>query len=116
MQGKGISFKRLRAKFTRTEEEVAIKDFKMFGASIGVTTDGTYHRKTDEIEFQGKIIPAYTANTLLGKIPLLGDIIIGDEGVFAFAYTVGGKLEDPKVFVNPLSVLAPGILQEIFQQ
>jgi hypothetical protein len=116
LQGKGISFKRLRTKFTRTDEMVKIDDFRMFGASIGVTTDGVYNRKTEEIEFQGKIIPAYTANTLLGKIPILGDIIIGDEGVFAFAYDVKGKMDDPQVFVNPLSVLAPGFLQEIFQQ
>ncbi len=116
LQGKGISFKRLRTKFTRTDDTVKIDDFKMWGASIGLTTDGVYNRKTDQVEFQGKIIPAYTANTLLGKIPLLGDIIIGNEGVFAFAYNVKGKIEDPEVFVNPLSVLAPGILQEIFQQ
>lgn len=115
LQGSGISFKRLRTKFTRDDNEVKIMDFKMFGASIGVTTDGTYDRVNDKLDFGGKIIPAYTANTLLGHIPILGDIIIGDEGVFAFAYTVKGKMEDPDVFVNPLSVLAPGILQDIFQ-
>ena len=116
LQGNGISFKKLKTKFNRTADEIKISKFRMFGSAIGLTTDGKVNRKTGEIEFQGKIIPAYTANTLLGKIPVLGNIIIGDEGVFAFAYSVKGKMEDPDVFVNPLSVLAPGFLQEIFQQ
>lgn len=113
--GKGIGFKKLKSNFKWDEKQVKIDNFRMFGAAIGATTEGTLDRKTDKLDFGGKIIPAYTANTLLGKIPVLGDIIIGDTGVFAFAYTVKGTSEEPEVFVNPLSVLAPGFLQEIFQ-
>ena len=62
-------------------------------------------------------MPAYVINSLLGYIPLLGDLFTGGEkggGVFAATYRMHGPTEEPKVEVNPLSALAPGFLRELF--
>jgi hypothetical protein len=56
-----------------------------------------------------------TLNKVLGKIPLVGNILTGGEGggVFAATYSIKGSSDDPRVSVNPLSVLTPGILRRI---
>ena len=56
-------------------------------------------------------------NSILGEIPLLGDILTGGDeggGIFAVTYSVHGPRDEPDVTVDPLSVLAPGYLRELF--
>jgi len=50
-------------------------------------------------------------------VPLLGDIFVSreGEGVFALTYGIEGPLAEAQVFVNPLSVLAPGFFRRLFQ-
>jgi hypothetical protein len=53
----------------------------------------------------------------LGYIPVLGEIFTSGErggGVFAANYTMSGSTDDPKVTVNPLSALTPGLFRNIF--
>ena len=59
---------------------------------------------------------AYSVNRVLGAIPLLGNILTGGEGegLFAVTYAISGSLEALDVSVNPLSVLAPGFLRNLF--
>ena len=38
------------------------------------------------------------------------------EGLFGFNYRMTGSSEDPKVSVNPLSILTPGIFRDIFRR
>ena len=61
-------------------------------------------------------MPLYGLNSLLSGVPLIGDLLYGGlgGGVFAFTYRLSGPVESPSVSVNPLSVLAPGILRRIF--
>ena len=52
----------------------------------------------------------------LDSIPLIGDILSGGkgEGILAMTFKVRGSLDEPVFTVNPLSLLAPGILRKIF--
>ena len=62
----------------------------------------------------GEIAPAYTLNSLLANIPLIGTMLSGGaDGVFAASFSVNGPIEDPNVSVNPLSVLTPGIIRRL---
>ena len=65
---------------------------------------------------QGTIVPFTTVNRLLGIIPLLGDLLVGGEGqgLFAATYRVKGPTDNLDVGVNPLAVLAPGFLRNLF--
>jgi hypothetical protein len=62
------------------------------------------------------ISPAYALTGILDNIPLIGDILSGGkgEGIFAMTFTVRGTLDEPEISVNPLSLLAPGILRKVF--
>jgi len=60
-------------------------------------------------------VPAYTVNTMLTKIPLVGLLLSGgqNDGVFGLSYRVHGSMSSPTLTVNPLSAIAPGILRRI---
>jgi hypothetical protein len=68
-------------------------------------------KKTTDVS--GTIIPMTEVNSLIGKIPLLGNLLGGDTGLIAATYTMKGPTSNPTVMVNPLSVLAPGVLRRI---
>jgi hypothetical protein len=69
------------------------------------------------LDLEGTIVPAYTINSILGEVPLLGPLIVGrkGEGIFGFTYRISGGADNPDVAVNPLSALAPGFLRRLFE-
>jgi len=82
---------------------------------MGITVAGTVDTTNTNIALKGVVVPAYAINSLLGKIPLLGELAGGDgEGLIAFNYRVDGLYDNPNVSVNPLSGLTPGFLRGIF--
>ena len=69
------------------------------------------------MQLEGIVVPAYTLNRLIGKIPLLGKLLTGGEGggLFAVDYSLSGPLDRPKINVNPLASLAPGVLRNLLR-
>ncbi|HEX2113357.1 MAG TPA: AsmA-like C-terminal domain-containing protein [Alphaproteobacteria bacterium] len=116
LRGEGISFSILDADFTFTDPRVEVRDARASGSSLGITANGVVDIGADTIDLSGTLVPAYAVNSLLGRIPLIGDILVGGPGggVFAANYKVEGPLEDPKVSINPLSTIAPGFLRNLF--
>ena len=114
-RGEGIAFRRLDAPFAMDDEIIAIGDARAVGPALGLTLSGKVDRLDQTADLKGTVVPAYTINSVLGNIPLLGKLLTGGEGegVFAFTYTLRGPVEEPTVEVNPLSVLAPGYLRRI---
>ncbi len=117
MRGEGIFFERLDLPFAFTENRIHVKDARMSGPAIGLTADGQIDRAEDIVDIEGTLVPAYTINSFLGQVPVLGPLIVGreGEGVFAITYGVRGKADDPTVIANPLSALAPGFLRRLFE-
>ncbi|NET39955.1 MAG: AsmA-like C-terminal region-containing protein, partial [Cyanothece sp. SIO1E1] len=117
LTGEGLNFSELDVPFAYTDGEIQIADAKATGTSIGFTASGTVYTHADVLNIQGTVVPAYALNSMLGKIPLLGNIFAGTEdggGVFAANFSVTGPIEDPQTTVNPLSALTPGILRNLF--
>ena len=87
------------------------------GRAIGATADGYIDRPKDQVALKGSLVPAYGLNSVLGNIPLLGDVLVSKkgEGIFGVTYSATGNADQPKIDVNPLSVLTPGILRRIFE-
>lgn len=117
LQGEGILFTRLDAPVRVNARAIDLKDAILSGPAIGATIKGHVDRETDEIDLGGTIIPAYTVNSFLGNIPVLGDILVGreGEGVFGITYGISGVSDDPEVIVNPAAALLPGILRRMFE-
>jgi hypothetical protein len=81
---------------------------------LGLTFDGTFDNAEMAMNVQGTIIPLSGINKIIGNIPLVGNILTGGTGsLIAATYSMKGKGQDIKTFVNPLSVLTPGVLRRI---
>ena len=114
--GEGISFVRAEVPFSMTGSVLTLRRARAYGASLGLTGEGTYDRKKDELNLTGTIVPSYTLNTIVGYLPLIGKLLTGGEGegLVGINYRVVGTGANPQVAVNPLSVLAPGVLRKLF--
>ena len=116
LRGKGVRFSRFEMPFTLEENVLTIRDAQTSGFSLGVNAEGTVDLESDRVDISGTVVPAYTFNTLIDVIPVLGELLTGGEGegLFAADYRVGGTTDKPDISVNPLSVLAPNFLRELF--
>ena len=117
LQGEGIRIAKMTAPFSSQGRVVTIHEGRASGPSVGGTFEGVVDRRTDTIGLSGTMVPAYGINSMLGAVPILGDILASrkGEGVFGVTYAMKGPLDDPTLTVNPLSVLTPGILRRIFE-
>lgn len=114
----GLSFSKLEAGFDwlyrRKGALLVLKDGRTSGNSLGLTFDGVFDNAALTVDVSGTIIPLSGINKAIGSIPLIGDILSGGTGaIFAATYSMKGPSENPKISVNPLSVLTPGILRRI---
>jgi hypothetical protein len=118
LTGEGFYFDGASARFTKTMGKIEVRKFRSAGPSIGLTSSGTIDLDRQKIDLEGVIVPAYAINSILGNIPLLGDLLQGGagEGLFSAAYKISGDLPEPKIDVNPWTALAPGFLRDIFTQ
>jgi hypothetical protein len=112
LQGQGITFVGFEAPFKYQEGAVNLSRARAWGPALGITINGEFNRRNDDVSLSGRLVPAYTINKVLGAIPLLGDLLVG-EGVFAIDYEVAGNTQQPIITVNPLSALTPGFLRGI---
>ena len=113
LSGDGILFSNSEAEFIFQPQGIVLRKASAIGASLGVSMDGVYDTKRGNLEMQGVISPMYTVNgMILGKLfaPREG------EGLVGFNYSIKGPIVSPKVSINPLSILTPGIFREIFRR
>lgn len=114
LTGSGIAFEKLSANLLSQGGIISVDKGVASGASMGITLGGTVDTNTTRLDMKGVVAPAYALNSILGKIPLIGAIAGGEEGLIAFNYSVKGTYAEPDVGVNPLSGLTPGFLRGIF--
>lgn len=116
LQGEGLAFSTFKLPFTLKDKKLTFKNAQTSGLSIGLNASGNVNLDTDNVYMEGTIVPAYLVNSFLGNIPVVGDLLVGGkgEGIFAANFSVQGTTEEPDIVVNPLSVLAPGFLRNLF--
>src|SRR5690606_21709094 len=94
-----------------------VADGVVRGPTIGSTFQGTVFDRDGNMSITGTFMPAYGLNRIFGEIPLLGQILGNgrDRGLIGITFRLAGKTSEPKLEVNPLSVVAPGIFRSIFE-
>jgi uncharacterized protein YhdP len=116
MQGNGIAFDHLDADFDWIDGVLTFREGRAAGSAVGITFAGPLDLGRDTMDISGTLVPVYTLNRIVGAIPLVGDLLTGGEGqgLFAATYSMRGALGEPQTSVNPLSVLAPGFIRNLF--
>ena len=113
----GLSFIEMRADYSYDQGRLALENLVAPGISVGLTARGWLDLPDKNLELQGLIVPAYFANQILNLIPVLGTLLTGGDGggLLAASYQANGNLYDPDISANPATLLAPGIIREIFR-
>jgi hypothetical protein len=111
-----VHFGKMLANFQAADRAVAIEDAVLKGPLLGADFAGRYDARTTTITITGTYIPLYAINNLFGQIPIIG-LIAGAgprEGLIGVTFKIDGPIDEPHVFINPLSAVAPGIFRKIF--
>ncbi len=113
----GVQFSRLRAEFTRNNGQLTVREGVVKGPTIGATIEGSIDFPGNQVRMSGTFVPMYGLNNMFGQIPVLGLIIGGgsNEGLIGMTYEVVGSPSRPTLRVNPISMMAPGVLRKIFE-
>lgn len=114
-KGEGLVFDKAEIPYSINDAALSIQDGLVAGPSLGVTLNGKYYRQTGYLNLRGSLVPFYTINSFLGKIPVIGKIFAGEKGggLIAPTYTVKGELPSPDISVNAFSAMAPGAVREL---
>ena len=118
LTGRGIFFNALDLPFGERRRVISIYNGRAFGSMLGITGTGTIDLNAGQVDMRGELVPFYTVNALFGRIPLLGPVLTGGErggGVISATYHVSGTADNPRVRVNPISVLFPGFVRWILE-
>jgi hypothetical protein len=110
LDGEGLQFTEVDARFRMTPETVTVYRASAIGPSLGLSLDGVYDLTTSTMDLQGVLSPFYLVNAL-GQI-----FTRKGEGLIGFNFTMEGAYTDPKISVNPLSILTPAMFRELFRR
>lgn len=109
LQNAGLEFTQVDAEFRLTPDAVEVTHGAAVGISLGVSAAGTYDLNSSTFNIQGVVSPLYLLN-------VVGSVLTREgEGLFGFNYKLRGTAETPKVSVNLLSILTPGMFRDIFR-
>jgi hypothetical protein len=109
LSGPGILFSNVTGEFRLTPSAVEITRGSAVGASLGISAAGVYQTTAGIIDLRGTISPIYALNGIGQIFSKKG------EGLFGFNYQLSGPSTSPRVSVNPLSILTPGMFRELFR-
>ena len=116
LNGEGIQFSEVSSRMALRGKTLEITEARATGDALGLTTHGYIDLASQELDLAGAMAPAYALNSAVGKIPVLGALMISrqGEGIFGLTYSAKGAIKAPRVFVNPLSLATPGMLRRVF--
>ena len=115
LTGEGIRFDELEMDYESSKNLTTIKEMHAIGPAISILIDG-YIEKDKLISLRGTMVPATYINKIIGKIKVLGEILVGSkkgEGVFGVSFKIKGPPKDFKTTVNPVKTILPRFITRI---
>ena len=116
--GQGIRFNEFDMVFDNTKNLITIDEIYALGPAISILMEG-YVEKNKLVSLRGTLVPATTINRTIAKIPLLGNILVGEkagEGVFGVSFKVKGPPNDLDTRVNPIKTLTPRFITRTLEK
>ena len=110
LNGNGLVFNQADVDFRLTPDAVEVTRGSAIGASLGVSMAGIYESGSRVLNMQGVVSPIYLLNGIGSFLTRKG------EGLFGFNYKIRGTSDAPKISVNPLSILTPGMFRDLFRK
>ena len=109
-----VEFSEMHADFTRYPGRMSIRDGVVRGPAVGATVEGQIDYVKNDVHLRGTFVPFYGLNNMFGQIPIVGLFLGGgsNEGLLGITYEATGPPGSPRIIVNPVSAIAPGLLRK----
>ncbi|KQO80870.1 DUF3971 domain-containing protein [Rhizobium sp. Leaf262] len=110
-------FQRGFARVVYVNGTLALENGVIRGEQIGATFQGIVKDQNGNMDMTGTFMPAYGLNRLFGELPFIG-IFLGngrDRGLLGITFKLTGQTDTPRLTINPLSLIAPGVFRQIFE-
>jgi hypothetical protein len=110
----GVQFSEAHCDFTRVPGRTAVRDGVVRGPVVGATIEGQIDYIKDDLHMRGTFVPFYGLNNMFGQLPIVGLILGGgsNEGLLGITYEASGPPNAPRITVNPVTAIAPGLLRK----
>ena len=114
----GLGFRKIWIPFVYDDGLLTLTDAIATSSALALKVNGTLDEESEALDLSGVMSPAYALTGALNEVPVLGTLLSGGEGegILAMTFTLSGPARDPDLSVNPLSILAPGFLRNIFRR
>ena len=118
LTGEGIRFDEFEMDFDSKKKLMTINEIYAIGPAISILMEG-YVQGKNLVSLRGTLVPATTINKAIGKIPILGEILVGKktgEGVFGVSFKIKGPPKKLKTTVNPIKTLTPRFITRTLEK
>ena len=119
LSGEGMSFDFLEINLKDDSNTIVIEEVLALGSSISLHMKGYIEKKTGLVSFSGTLVPAKMLNSLVSKIPMVGNILVGrkmGEGIFGVSFKIKGLPGKVKSSVNPVKTLTPRFITRALEK
>jgi len=112
-----VVIERAFSHITKGENFLMIDQGVIRGPTIGATFQGIVYDSRGHVAMTGTFMPAYGLNRIFGNLPIIGAVLGNgrDGGLIGITFKVEGEAKTPRVVVNPISAIAPGVFRSIFE-
>ena len=96
---------------------VAIENIDINGSSVDITGNGVVDLKTQELNVRLELSTIKSLSSILNKIPIIGFLLLGEDGKITTDLTITGTLKSPKTEISLLEDAAKtplNILKRVF--
>lgn len=117
LSGDGVLFTEVDAPVKFVDGRIDAPGMRASGPAMGITARGWIAPESGELSLDGVLVPSFGVNSLLGGLPVIGDLFVSrqGEGMFAPTYSVRGTFARARVSINPVAAFTPGVLRRIFE-
>ncbi|EEH12250.1 YhdP family protein, partial [Wolbachia endosymbiont of Muscidifurax uniraptor] len=115
IKNEGVYFYKCNAPFSYKDGTIEIEESWLEGAELGISTGGKLDIKDYKFQVAGQVIPAYSINKSLLKIPIIGKLLTGgkNRGIVSIDYKASGDDKNNNVSVDLISSLTPNLLKRL---
>jgi AsmA-like protein len=115
-QREQFEFDLMRVAFSVGHGQFVMHDAIINGQLVSASMKGKVDFRAQGLNVEGTYVPVSGLMRAPAEIPIFGPLLTGPrgEGMFGIRFIIHGSMAKPQVIVNPLSLLTPGIIREIW--
>lgn len=98
-------------------EYIALENIDINGSSVDISGNGVVDLKTHDVNIRLELSTIKSLSTILNKIPIIGFLLLGEDGKITTDLTITGTIESPKTEISLLEDAAKtplNILKRVF--